>query len=208
MMTTTRATPTQTATSTTLVSAAPIESRTTPTAGLTLLQSLSGLNARSTVPYITMLRILSNVSRLNLLPAIVATIRRGQRGSTSATATKTSTSTGMRTKATRPNCHGRSGARRSNHTITSASPVTAIRTARRGGGPAPVRYSQSTLRPNDSASSSKAMATAILPVSRSTTPDAATVSTMPWTAATTLPQYRGGNGAASHGISQPASSSA
>ena len=86
--------------------------------------------------------------------------------------------------------------------------MTAIRTARRVRGPAPVRYSQITLRPNDSASNSNAAATAIIPVRRSTTPDAATVSTMPWTAATTLPQYRGGNGAASHGISQPASSSA
>ena len=86
--------------------------------------------------------------------------------------------------------------------------MMAIRTARRVRGPAPVRYSQITLRPNDSASSSSATATAIIPTRRLGTPDAATVSTMPWTAATTLPQYRGGNGAASHGISQPASSSA
>src|SRR3984885_1261344 len=124
------------AASTTLVYAVPIASRTTPTAGLMLLQSLSGLNARSTVPYIAMLRTLSTVSTLKKIPARAATIRRGQGGSTSATAT------------------------------------------------------------------------AIIPALRLGTPDATTVSTMPWTAATTLPQYRGGNGAASHGISQPASSSA
>ena len=88
------------------------------------------------------------------------------------------------------------------------STVMASRRARRVRGPAPVRYSQITLRPNDSASSSNAAATASIPVRRSSSPDAATVSTMPWTAATTLPQYRGGNGAASHGTSQPASSSA
>ena len=40
------------------------------------------------------------------------------------------------------------------------------------------------------------------------TPETATVSTMPWTAATTLRQNRGGSGARSHGISQPAISSA
>ena len=84
----------------------------------------------------------------------------------------------------------------------------AIRTARRVRGPAPVRYSQITSRPNDSTSSSSATATAIIPARRLGTPEAATVSTMPWTAATTLRQNRGGNGAASHGISQPASSSA
>ena len=138
----------------------------------------------------------------------MATIRRGQGGSTSATATRTSTSTGMRTKAARLNCQERSGATRSNHRSASASPRMAIRTARRVRGPAPVRYSQITSRPNDSASSSSATATAIIPARRLGTPDAATVSTMPWTAATTLRQNRGGNGAASHGISQPASSSA
>ena len=103
---------------------------------------------------------------------------------------------------------GRSGATRTPHTSTTESTVMASRSAWRVRGPAPVRYSQITLRPNDSASSSNAAATAIIPARRSSTPDAATVSTMPWTAATTLPQYRGGNGAASHGISQPASSSA
>jgi hypothetical protein len=52
------------------------------------------------------------------------------------------------------------------------------------------------------------MATAIIPTRRLVTPDAATVSTTPWTAATTLRQNRGASGARSHGISQPASRNA
>src|SRR5262249_16234803 len=90
----------------------------------------------------------------------------------------------------------------------TSAPVMASRRARRVRAPAPVRYSQITSRPNDSVSSSNAAVTAIVPARRSSSPDAATVSTMPWTAATTLRQYRGGSGAASHGITQPASSSA
>src|SRR5690348_1150722 len=200
--------PTQITTSTTLVSAVPMASRTTPAAGLMLAQSFSGLNARLSSSYIAMLRILSSVSTLIPSPAIAATIRRGQGGSTSPTATSTSASTGMRTNAARLKYQTRSGARRSNHRSASATPAMVTRTTRRVRGPAPVRYSQITLRPNDSASSSSATATAIIPVRRPGTPDAAAVSTMPVNAATTLPQYRGGNGAASHGISQPASSSA
>jgi hypothetical protein len=84
----------------------------------------------------------------------------------------------------------------------------ASRSARRVRDPALVRHSQITSWPNDSARSSNAAATAIIPVSGLSTPDAAMVSTMPWTAATTFRQYLGGNGAASHGISQPASNSA
>ena len=155
-----------------------------------------------------MLRILTRVSRPNRIPATAATIRRGQAGSTTATATRTSPSTGMRAKAAGVNWKIRSGATRTPNTSTTESTVMASRRALRVRGPAPVRYSQITLRPNDSASSSNATATAIIPARRSSSPDAATVSTMPCTAATTLPQYRGGSGAASHGISQPASSSA
>ena len=208
MATTSRAIPTQITTRTTLVSAVPMASRTTPAAGLMLPQSFSGLNGRLSSSHTAMLRILSRVSTLSRSPAIVATIRRGHSGSTSATATRTSASTGIRTKAPRLNCQERSGATRSNHKSPSASPRMVIRTARRVRGPAPVRYSQITSRPNDSASSSSATATAIIPARRLGTPEAATVSTTPWTAATTLRQNRGGNGAASHGISQPASSSA
>ena len=105
-------------------------------------------------------------------------------------------------------CEARSGASRTPHTSPTESTVAATRTARRVLGPATVRYSQITSRPNDSVSSSNAAAIAIIPTRRSTSPDTATVSTMPWIAATTLRQYRGGSGAASHGISQPASSSA
>ena len=114
----------------------------------------------------------------------------------------------MRAKAAGVSWKMRSGATSTPHTSTADSAVMASRRARRVRGPAPVRYSQITLRPNDSASSSNAAATAIIPARRSGSPEAATVSTMPATAATTLPQYRGGSGAASHGISQPATSSA
>ena len=110
---------------------------TTPAAGLMLLQSLSGLNARSTSSHIAMLRILSRVSTLSPIPAIVATIRRGQGGSTSVTATRTSISTGTRTKAARLKSQERSGATRSNHKSASASPATVIRTARRVRGRRP-----------------------------------------------------------------------
>ena len=130
--------PTQITTSTTLVSAVPMASRTTPAAGLMLPQSFSGLNGRLSSSHIAMLRILSRVSALSRSPAMTATIRRGQSGSTSATATRTSTSTGMRANAARLNSQERSGVTRSNHRRARATPAMVIRTARRvraGAGP-------------------------------------------------------------------------
>ena len=53
-----------------------------------------------------------------------------------------------------------------------------------------VRYSRTTSRPNDSASSSRATPTAAMPIARGRTPAIATVSVIPWTAATTLRQNR------------------
>jgi hypothetical protein len=70
-----------------------------------------------------------------------------------------------------------------------------------------VRYSQTTLRPNDSASSTSATPTATMATGRGSTPETATVRTTPVAAATTLPQYLGGSGAASQGTIHPATSS-
>ena len=147
------------------------------------------------------------MSRPSATPAAAATIRLGRGGSRSPIPTRTSPSSGMRANAAGVSWSSRVGATRTAQTTAAATSAVASRSARRVRGPAPVRYSQTMLRPNDSASSTSAAPTAIMPTGRGSTPETATVRTMPWTAATTLPQYRGGSGAASHGTAHPATSS-
>jgi len=139
----------------------------------------------------------------------VATIRRGHSGSTSAIATMTSASTGMRTKAPRLNSQERSG----RHEVEPQQPEREHKDgdphrpagALAGAGAVqPDHVAGRTTRPAAAARRRPA----IIPARRLGTPEAATVSTMPWTAARPCARTGGGNGAASHGISQPASSSA
>jgi hypothetical protein len=94
----------------------------------------------------------------------------------------------MRANAAGVSWSSRVGATRTAHTTAAAPSAEASRSARRVRGPAPARYSQTMLRPNDSASRTRAAPTAIMPTGRGSTPETATVSTTPWTAATTFPQ--------------------
>src|SRR5262249_12555308 len=142
---------------------------------------------------------LTMVKTPNAMPATVATTRRGRRGSTSASATSTSASMGRRMNWMGVNRSRRSGATRTAQTTPTATTAVVRRTTLWLTGPAPVRYSQKMLWAKDSISSTSATPTATRLTRCGSAPDAATVSTMAWTAATTLPQYRGGNGAANHG---------
>jgi hypothetical protein len=121
--------------------------------------------------------------------------------------TRASHSSGMRANAAGPSWSSRVGATRTAQTTAPATSAVASRRARRERGPAPVRYSQPTLCANDSASRTRAAPTTIMPTSRGSSPETAAVRATPWTAATTLPQYRGGSGAASQGTTHPAISS-
>ena len=112
-----------------------------------------------------------------------------------ATSSSPSTVRAQRARLTSPNW---SGARSANHTAGQRSPVATPRSgADRGDrvpGPdnPPGAPGHHTSRPNDSPSSPSATARRGPRARSGRTPEAANVSTMPWTAATTFPSTAGG----------------
>ena len=74
--------------------------------------------------------------------------------------------------------------------------------------PCRLRHSHHTSRPNDSASSARATTSAAWVTRRRQELAAATVSTIPCVAATTLRQKRGGSGSRIHGSGHPAARNA
>ena len=99
-----------------------------------------------------------------------------------------------------------SGARRSIQTSATASTVMVTRSVRRVFRPAPARYSQMMSRPNDSASSSSGGADRDHPDEAAEHSGCGDGEHDALDRGHDLAPVLGGSGAASHGISQPASS--
>ena len=130
----------------TSVAVAPIESRTTPIAGPNEPQSTRGLNGRPSCTAKPTSRSLTTVSSPSTTPAATATIRLGLGGRRSPIPTRTSPSSGMRTKAAGVIWSSRVGATRTAQTTAAATSA--------GGqphSPAGARAGAGAVQPDDAA---------------------------------------------------------
>ena len=132
-------------------------------------------------------------TRLTSAPTTTARTRRGVAGSSAATATTTSSSSGSRTNAPRVRSAGWFGATSAAHTNSRAR--TVIGTAGGRTSRSRRRHSHHVHSPTDAASEASAATRSACVSDRGRTSAAATVSTTPCAAATTLRQRRRGSGA-------------
>ncbi len=183
----------------------PIASRSVSTPIPTYVESETGSNGRSKAVMNPMSRTFTTASSARTAPATTASARRGPAGSSAASATTTRSSRGSRANAPTSSWLVWFGATTAAQTSTRARTVSAtaapVRTWPRSGASSRRRHSHHTHSPTDAASAASATTRSACIGAWGRTPAAATVSTIPCAAATTLRQRRGGSGARIHGTS-------